>query len=152
MKSYPRLQEAYDYARRHGVIIVAASGNLGNIGSISLIDNEWIIPVAACDEYGRLDSISNFGPSIGSRGLMAPGIDVRSTKSGGGNTRMSGTSFAAPFITGTIALLLSMFPKASIADIKRSTTSIDDVHRYRSIIPRLLNAEQAMKRLRNKYA
>ena len=60
-------------------IIVAASGNQGNIGSISLIHNQWIIPVAACNEYGRLDPMSNFGPSIGIRGLMAPGINITST-------------------------------------------------------------------------
>ncbi|MGA9168609.1 MAG: S8 family serine peptidase [Nitrososphaeraceae archaeon] len=38
---YSMLQEAYDYARQHGTIIVAASGNQGNIGSISLIQNRW---------------------------------------------------------------------------------------------------------------
>ena len=81
MITYSRLQEAYDYARQHGTIIVAASGNQGNIGSISLINNQWIIPVAACDEYGRLDSMSNFGKSIGNRGLMAPGVNITSTSS-----------------------------------------------------------------------
>jgi subtilisin family serine protease len=37
---YNTLQEAYDYARKKGVIIVASSGNQGNIGSTSLIDNK----------------------------------------------------------------------------------------------------------------
>ena len=60
-------------------IIVATSGNQGNIGSISIIHHQWIIPVAACDEYGHLDPMSNFGPSVGSRGLMAPGINITST-------------------------------------------------------------------------
>ena len=92
LMTYPKLQEAYDYARQHGAIIVAASGNQGNIGSISLLQNQWIIPVAASDEYGQLDPMSNFGPSIGSRGLMAPGINITSTSSGGGYIKMSGTS------------------------------------------------------------
>lgn len=52
LMTYPKLQEAYNYSRKHGAIIVAASGNQGNIGSI---DNQWIIPVAACDEYGILN-------------------------------------------------------------------------------------------------
>jgi subtilisin family serine protease len=138
---YSVLQEAYDYARLHGSIIVAASGNQGNIGSISLFQNEWIIPVAACNEYGQLDLLSNFGPSIGYRGLMAPGINVTSTKSGGGYTMMSGTSFAAPFVTGTIALLWSVFPSASAAEIIHCLRIRFSDGRHRSIIPSLLNVE-----------
>src|SRR5215469_11192841 len=94
---YDRLQHAYDYAIQKGVIIVAAAGNQGNIGNTSIISHQWLIPVSACDENGRLDPMSNFGPSIGSRGLMAPGVNVYSTFPEGRYTRMSGTSFAAPF-------------------------------------------------------
>jgi subtilisin family serine protease len=57
---YNELQEAYDYALKKGVIIVVAAGNQGNIGNVSLINHRWLIPVAACDEEGRLDPISNF--------------------------------------------------------------------------------------------
>jgi subtilisin family serine protease len=145
--TYPRLQEAYDYARQQGAIIVAASGNQGNIGSISLIHNQWIIPVAACDEYGPM---SNFGSSIGSRGLMSPGINITSTSSGGRYVKMSGTSFAAPFVTGALALLWSVFPKATAADLIhaiRIGASLDRVHR--SIIPSLLNIEAAWKILKS---
>jgi subtilisin family serine protease len=69
---YSKLQEAYDYALRKNVIIVAAAGNQGNIGSISLINHRWLIPVAACGEDSRLDPLSNFGPSIGNRGTNGP--------------------------------------------------------------------------------
>jgi len=67
---YERLQQAYDYAVQKGVIIVAAAGNQGNIGNTSIISHQWLIPVSACDENGLLHAISNFGPSIGRRGLM----------------------------------------------------------------------------------
>jgi subtilisin family serine protease len=139
--TYPELQEAYDYARQHGTIIIAASGNQGNIGSISLLHNQWIIPVAACDEYGHLDPMSNFGPSVGGRGLMAPGINVTSTSSGGGYVKMSGTSFAAPFVTGVLALLWSVFPTASPAQLVRSIRVGSSHHLHRSIMPPLLNVE-----------
>jgi subtilisin family serine protease len=145
---YPVLQEAYDYARLHGSIIVAASGNHGDIGSISLIQNDWIIPVAACNEYGRLDSISNFGPSIGHRGLMAPGINITSTNSGGGYAKMNGTSFAAPFVTGTAALLWSIFPNATPVEIIHSIIKTTSNNR-RSIIPPLLDAKAAWSKLDN---
>jgi subtilisin family serine protease len=107
LTTYDKLQQSYDYALQKGVIIVAAAGNQGNIGNISLIKHEWLIPVAACDENGKLDSMSNFGPSIGNRGLMAPGVNIMSTYPGGQYSRMSGSSFAAPFVTGGIALLRS---------------------------------------------
>ena len=83
LTTYDKLQQAYDYALDKRVIIVVAAGNQGNIGNISLINHQWLIPVAACDEDGRLDPISNFGPSIGNRGLMAPGVNIRSTYPGG---------------------------------------------------------------------
>ena len=108
--TYKELDDAYDYAMRNGVIVVAAAGNQGNIGGyLSILSDQWVIPVAACDEHGRLDPMSNFGPSIGSRGLMAPGVNIASTSPNGGYAQMSGTSFAVPFVTGGIALLWSIF-------------------------------------------
>jgi subtilisin family serine protease len=145
---YPELQEAYDYACNRGVIIVAAAGNQGNIGFISLLNHSWIIPVTACDENGQLSVMSNYGPSIANRGLMAPGINITSTFPGGQYTQMSGTSFAAPFVTGAIALLWSLFPKANAAEIVHSiirTTS----HNRRSIVPPLINSEAAYNVLKN---
>jgi subtilisin family serine protease len=79
LTTYSKLQQAYDYALHKGVIIVAAAGNYGYIGNISLINHHWLIPVAACNEERRLDPSSNFGASIGNRGVMAPGVNVKST-------------------------------------------------------------------------
>src|SRR5919109_3382338 len=108
--TFSELEDAYDYAMRNGVIVVAAAGNQGNIGGyLSTLSHKWVIPVAACDEQGRLDPISNFGPSMGSRGLMAPGVNITSTSPNGVYARMTGTSFAVPFVTGAIALLWSIF-------------------------------------------
>jgi subtilisin family serine protease len=148
LTAYDKLQQAYDYALRKGVIMIVAAGNQGNIGNISLINHQWLIPVAACDEYGRLHSMSNFGASIGNRGLMAPGVNIKSTYPGGQYGQMSGTSFSAPFVTGGIALLWSMFPKATAAAIISSTKRGTHPSR-RSIIPALFNGEAVWKTLKN---
>jgi subtilisin family serine protease len=146
---YDKLQQVYDYALRKGVIMVVAAGNQGSIGSISLINHQWLIPVAACDENGMLDSSSNFGASIGHRGVMAPGVNIMSTYPGGRYTRMSGTSFAAPFVTGSIALLWSVFPNATATAIIQSLTK--RTSNCRSIIPPLLNVEAAYSKLKTRW-
>lgn len=38
--------------------------------------------------------------------LAAPGVDIQTTKSGGGYASVTGTSFAAPFVSGSCALLM----------------------------------------------
>lgn len=148
--TYPMLQEAYDYARKHGSIIVAASGNQGNIGSMSLLNNQWIIPVAACNEYGLIHPMSNFGPSVGNRGLMAPGVNITSTSSAGGYIQMSGTSFAAPFVTGSLALLWSLFPRITAAELINAVRRSSSGCLHRSIIPALLNVEKAYDLLKTR--
>ncbi len=60
------------------------------------------------DDDGRPLEFSNWGADYGRQGLLAPGQMVRGAVPGGGTTELSGTSFAAPIVTGVIALLLSL--------------------------------------------
>jgi subtilisin family serine protease len=145
---YDKLQQAYDYALHKGAIIVVAAGNQGYIGNISLINHNWLIPVAVCNEDGILDLSSNFGSSIGKRGVMAPGMNIKSTYPRGQFTIMSGTSFATPFVTGTIALLWSIIPNATATEIINAITKRTIFNHHRSIIPPLLNAESALRILK----
>jgi subtilisin family serine protease len=78
------LQEALNHAMRHGVIVIAAAGNQGGVGSSLITSHPWVIPVVACDHRGRPMSMSNLGASIGRRGLSAPGEQITSLSSGGG--------------------------------------------------------------------
>jgi subtilisin family serine protease len=148
--AYPELEEAYDYAMRKGVIVVAAAGNQGNIGGhLSLFSHQWVIPVAACDEHGRLHPMSNFGASIGRHGIMAPGVNITSASPNGRYTQMSGTSFAAPFVTGAIALLWSiMSSKVTDPDIIHSITG---TILHRAIVPPLLDVNRAYQILKSIY-
>lgn len=144
---HPSLSDSVDYAFRKGVLMVAAAGNHGRIGHIPLFDHPWVIPVGACDEQGKVMSSSNLGPSLGKRGLLAPGANITSAAPSGGYTTMSGTSVAAPFVTGTIALLWALFPQATAEQIR--TAILLPQSQRRSIIPPLLNAEASHLALQN---
>ncbi len=150
--TYDEMIEAYDYAIQKGVIIVVAAGNQGNIGHNSIVNHDWPIPIVACDSTGKFSSISNFGSSIGKNGLMAPGIDIESTYPGGGYIRMSGTSVATSFVTGAIALLWSLFPDITAAELIQSIRQTNHRGRKLTILPPLLNIEDAYYYLRGMFS
>jgi subtilisin family serine protease len=137
-----KLEHALDYAAAHGVILVAAAGNHGIIGSSTITQHSSVIPVVACNLDGRPLDTSNLGNSIGRRGLMAPGVNITSLGISGGPLNFSGTSASAPFVTGTIALLLSEFPAATANLIKLAIMQTS-LSRRPTVVPPLLNAWSA---------
>ena len=134
------LQGALDVSARRGVLVVAASGNQGAVGASALARHPAVLPVAASTAGGALASMSNLGHSVGRRGLAAPGEDVESLAPGGATRRFSGTSAATPFVTGTAALLWSLYPQAPMARIRHSLLFAAKAMR-RSIAPPLLDAQ-----------
>ncbi|MCL4855522.1 MAG: S8 family serine peptidase, partial [Bryobacteraceae bacterium] len=145
------LEDAINRAIRRGVIVVAAAGNQSTIGSSALTRHPWVIPVAACNLQGRPLSDSNFGGSIGRRGLTAPGAAITSLRAEGQTVTLGGTSVAAPFVTGTIALLWSEFPAAPAARIMLAVTGRSGPRRA-SVVPPLLDAEAAYQSLLRRNA
>jgi len=138
------LEEALDQAMRSGVIVVAAAGNQGTLGSSVITRHPWVIPVVGCDLRGRPMSESNLSGSIGRRGLSAPGDSVVSLGTEGQPLALGGTSVAAPFVSGSAALLWSEFPAASAAQIKLAVTQVG-VPRRASVVPPLLDAMTAFQ-------
>lgn len=136
------LEEALDYAVKRGVIIVAAAGNQGTLGSSAITRHPWVIPVVACDLQGKPIPYSNLGSSIGRRGLSAPGDNITSLGTEGKPLTLGGTSVAAPFLTATIALLWSEFPKATAAEVKQAVTQAH-LSRRTTLVPPLLDAWSA---------
>jgi len=133
------LEGVLNSAARRGVMVVAAAGNQGALGSTAITRHPWVIPVAACDYQGRLTRESNLGSSIGRRGLRAPGEGIVSLAAEGGMRTFGGTSAATPFVTGTIALLLSRFPSAAAAEVQYAVLESATGARG-TVVPRLLNA------------
>ncbi len=138
-KAERKLEQALNYCARRAVLVIAAAGNQGTVGSSAITRHPWVIPVIACDLQGRPISYSNLGHSIGRRGLSAPGAGVRSLSTNGDAPMFAGTSAAAPFVTGTAALLLTLFPNATGTMIKLALTAAHESSRS-SVVPPLLNA------------
>jgi subtilisin family serine protease len=135
------LKLALDHAARQGVIIVAAAGNQGAVGGTIITSHPWVIAVAACDLSGRPLNDSNLGHSIGRRGLLAPGEQVTSLGSKGEPLTLGGTSAATPFVTGAIALIWSLIPAASGAELCLAIMHAHAHARARAAVtPPLLNA------------
>jgi subtilisin family serine protease len=141
------LEEALNYTAYRNAIIVAAAGNQGKVGGSAITRHPCVIPVVACNAQGRPLSQSNLGHSIGKRGLSAPGQNITSLGATGRPQTFGGTSAAAPFVTGTMALLWSEFPHANPNQIRSAVTRAPSAPR-RTIAPPLLDgwaAYQIMK-------
>jgi subtilisin family serine protease len=138
------LIDALDRAAARGVIVIAAAGNDASLGGTTLTSHPWVSPVIACNRQGRPASYSNLGHSIGRRGLAAPGDRITSLGAGGPSLTLSGTSAAAPFVTGTVALVWSAHPQAPAAAVRSAVTRDRAGHR-RTVVPPLLDAWAALQ-------
>jgi subtilisin family serine protease len=134
-----KLWEILDYAARQGVLVVAAAGNQGTVAGSAIIRHPWVVPVVGCSGQGRPLAQSNLGRSIGSRGLGAPGEGIVSLTPKGEPAVSGGTSIAAPFVTGSAALLWSLFPDATAVEIRQALLSSPMVRRT-TVVPPLLDA------------
>ena len=116
------VREAIERQRDAGILFVAAAGNedLNNDEFPSYpanhpVDN--ILSVAATDTGGEaLANYSNYGPATVE--LAAPGTSILSTDRGGAYTYKSGTSMAAPFVAGGLALLHALDPTVTAASLR----------------------------------
>ena len=133
------VDEAVKYADSKGVLMVHAAGNDGeNLAEKPSFPtpaylsggrpNNWI--EVGASSWKGLDSLaasfSNYGKA--QVDVFAPGVDILSTVPGGGYDRESGTSMAAPVVSGLAAMLMSYFPNLSAADVKRII--LDSTTRY----------------------
>jgi type VII secretion-associated serine protease mycosin len=117
----PALHKAVDYALRHNRVVVAAAGNDSQTGSGTASKGPFypasypgVLSVGAVDRIGGItqDTLGETPISV-----VAPGQDVQSDFPGGFSENDTGTSFAAPFVSGEAALIRSAFPHMSAARV-----------------------------------
>jgi len=112
----PIIEDACNYAISKGTIIVASAGNTPEpvVSYPARLNN--VISVGAVNASEQLASFSSYGPDLD---IVAPGQEIVSTYNNDNPYfAQSGTSMAAPFVTGAVALLLSQNPTLTYLDVR----------------------------------
>lgn len=104
------LREAVEYAVEQGVIVVTCAGNT----NLTTPDNvyypgayEGVICVGSVNAAGEVSDFSQRGDSLD---FVAPGEDLPAAAMEGERTSVTGTSFAAAYVTGIVAAILTDEP------------------------------------------
>jgi RHS repeat-associated protein len=102
------LKEAIQRAGTKGVVVVSSAGNSGRdieaapyYPSSFGLSNQ--VSVASTDNFDRLAAWSNYGGTHVT--IAAPGVDILTTKMGGGYTSFTGTSASTALVTGVAGLI-----------------------------------------------
>jgi subtilisin family serine protease len=116
---------AADRAVQAGVVVCLSAGNTpGGLTIGSPAASRLAITVGASDANDRIPFWSSRGPAFPDLALKpeisAPGDEIVSAKMGGGTTVKSGTSMAAPHVTGAAALVLAVHSDWSPAMVKNA--------------------------------
>jgi membrane-anchored mycosin MYCP len=142
-----QLQAAVHYAVTSNVVVVAAAGNTSTDCAQNdqpdpnqpknIVTPPWfskdVLSVAAIDNTGGVAPFSVNGPWVS---VAAPGTDIISLDPAAGSTGLAnltiennaespiqGTSFAAPYVAGVVALVRAKYPKLDALAVMHRITS-----------------------------
>lgn len=124
----PGIEQACMDAIQSGIFIICAAGNDGLVPGQDTIG--WparlgaTIAIASYNAEGKISEYSSRGPEVD---FAFPGENIFSTWVGGKYRRISGTSMATPFCSGTVALLLSHYRKFASKKVPRNNTELREL-------------------------
>lgn len=111
----PLLHEALQMAAKRNIILVAAAGNRGpKAAPVYPAAYEEVIAATATDVKNRLYKNANRGEYVA---IAAPGVDILVAKKSKSYGTMTGTSMAAAYVTGGIALMVEKNPDLTVNTI-----------------------------------
>lgn len=138
------LESAFGRLGAAGILSFAAAGNGGSSlsspgGDIDIrpqypaaFSDASIVSVASSDENDARSVFSNFGAQ--NVDIAAPGSNIWSLAIGGGEQRLSGTSMATPMVAGAAALVWSVEPNLSAAQMKtRLLATVDPIPGWKTL-------------------
>jgi subtilisin family serine protease len=111
------LEAAVTYATSKGAVVVCSAGNDGTTGGAVGFPGRYASAfcVGSTTPTDGRSPFSSYGPEVS---IAAPGSSILSTLMGGGTGLKSGTSMAAPCVSGAVAVLWSRFPDYTSGQIR----------------------------------
>ena len=125
------IQLMVEYANSLGIVVVASSGNSGNLSvtfpaaAAPSVTYNNVIGVGSVDGDDRKSSFSTFGPNLE---MLAPGSGIATLFPGETIASVNGTSFAAPWVSGVAALARGAGIAAPAQTIVDTSDSVDAVN------------------------
>lgn len=156
------INDAYKYAEQHNVLLVHASGNDGmdvdenpyypsdyNYDNKAEICNNFINVGSISNRNGELmvSQFSNYGKK--NVDLFAPGENIYTTAPNNKYEFDSGTSLAAPMVSGTAALIWSYYPKLTVQQVKQIILESGTPYENEVFIPKGKGKKMPFKELSN---
>ena len=127
IENFPDAQIAYTMVQQSDTLFVVCAGNngtdlsdLANVHYPANAEGDNILTIANMRGDGELDPSSCYG---GPTQLAAPGTEIFNTKPSNQYDYMTGTSMAAPHVSGVAALLLSYNPSLTAQDLRSRIVS-----------------------------
>ncbi len=106
----PLFRDVMEFARQNNIVLIASAGNTSSAEINYPAALPQVISVGAVSSSDALAGFSSYGATID---IVAPGVQLLTTAKNNSYSLFSGTSAAAPVVSGVAALILSHSPEMS---------------------------------------